>query len=72
MIETNSRILVKTVSWRAVATLATFAVSLIISNDLSIASEIAGIQIFLHTTLYIVHEKTWNHIAWGRIKKGMK
>ena len=72
MIDSNKRILVKTVSWRVVATLATFLVSYFISNDLNIASSIAGTQIILHTMLYVIHEQVWNQLEWGRIKKGAR
>ena len=70
MIESSKRTLVKTVSWRIVATIATFAVSYFISGDYEVATGIAGIQIFVHTGLYYFHERMWINVNWGKTKKG--
>ena len=70
MRETSSRTIAKTVSWRVVATIATFIVSYFISGDYEVATGIAGIQIFVHTGLYYFHERMWINITWGREKKG--
>lgn len=66
MTDTASRTLAKTVSWRVVATIATFLVSYIISGDITIASGIAGSQVIIHTTLYYFHERVWIKIKWGK------
>ena len=68
MTDNTSRIIAKTISWRVIATIATFFISYIVSNDLSIAGGIAGTQIIFHTLLYAMHELIWNKIMWG--KKG--
>lgn len=70
MTETSYRTIVKTVSWRVIATIATFIVSYLISQNIEIASSIASIQIFIHTGLYFIHERVWLQINWGKTKKG--
>jgi len=67
MKDSSIRTLAKTVSWRAVATVASFAVSYILSNNIVLSSSIAGSQIIIQSFLYIIHERIWNKIQWGRI-----
>ena len=67
MSDSSIRTLAKTISWRIVATIATFIVSYLVSDDVSIAGTIAGSQILIHTTLYLIHERFWNKVTWGKI-----
>jgi uncharacterized membrane protein len=66
VIESNSRSLVKTISWRLTGSGATFLVSYLISNDFSVAGTIAIVQLVTNTFLYYFHERIWNKIRWGR------
>lgn len=64
--DTNTRSLVKTVTWRLTGSGATFGISWLISGDIAIAGTIAVIQIVANTVLYYVHERIWNTVKWGR------
>jgi uncharacterized membrane protein len=64
--DTNTRSLVKTISWRITGSLSTFIISYIISGDFKVAGSIAVIQITANTILYYGHERIWNLIGWGR------
>ena len=64
--DSPKRSLAKTVSWRIAGSGATFAISYIILGDISISGTIATIQLTFNTLLYFVHERIWDHIAWGR------
>lgn len=64
--DTNTRSLVKTVTWRLTGSGATFGISWLISGDIAIAGTIAVVQIVANTLLYYVHERIWNTIKWGR------
>lgn len=66
MIETTSRSIAKTVSWRVCGSTATFAISYAILGDFTISGTIAAIQLTFNTLLYFVHERVWNWITWGR------
>jgi len=66
MTDTTQRTIVKTISWRVLATIVTFIVSYLISNNISVASGIAGVQIIIHTFLYYIHERIWIKIKWGK------
>jgi uncharacterized membrane protein len=64
--ETGTRSLVKTISWRLTGTGATFFISYLILGSFSVASTIAIIQLTTNTILYYLHERVWNRIKWGR------
>ncbi len=64
--DTRSRSLVKTVSWRITGSGATFAISYAISGSFGLASTIAVTQLVANTILYFIHERIWNKITWGQ------
>lgn len=64
--ESPRRSLVKTISWRLTGSGATFLISWLIANDLSVAGTIAIIQLISNTILYYLHERLWNKISWDR------
>jgi uncharacterized membrane protein len=66
MSESNTRSLVKTVTWRLTGSSATFLVSYLISNNLSMSGTIAVIQLTANTVLYYLHERIWNKLNWGK------
>lgn len=58
--------MIKALSWRFIASGATFVISLLVSADLSVAGSIAAIQFVANIILYFIHERIWNGIKWGR------
>jgi uncharacterized membrane protein len=64
--DTSTRSLIKTISWRVTGSGATFGIGYLISKDYVIAGSIAGIQLVANTILYYMHERVWNKIMWGR------
>ncbi len=62
---TPCRSLVKTVTWRAVAALDTFAISYLITGRLAWASSIVGAEVLTKTLAYYAHERAWSRIHWG-------
>jgi uncharacterized membrane protein len=67
--DTQTRSIVKTISWRITGSFATFIISYVISGNFMIASSIAIIQVTVNTLLYYVHERLWNKVSWGKITK---
>ncbi len=63
--ETQSRSLLKTISWRVVATLTTAVLVLIFTGDLSIAIGVGGLEAVLKLLFYYLHERAWSHVGWG-------
>ena len=64
--ESIIRSLVKAVSWRITGTLSIFAISYVVAGDIVVSSTIAFIQLIWNTGLYLVHERIWNRVTWGK------
>lgn len=64
--ESNSRSVLKTISWRFWATVTTAALVLAFTGHLKIALAIGGIEIVLKIFLYYLHERAWNKIPFGK------
>ena len=60
------RSLVKTITWRILATSDTFLISWLVTGYLTLAGAIAGIEVITKIFLYYAHERGWAHISWGR------
>ena len=63
--ETRSRSIVKTVSWRLIGSSAVLLISFLMTGSFALAGSIATIQLISNTILYFVHERIWNKIQWG-------
>ena len=64
--DSNKRSITKALTWRALASLATFIISYIVTGNFAVATGIASVQIFVNLILYYVHERIWNKINWGQ------
>jgi uncharacterized membrane protein len=64
--DTTKRSIAKALTWRALASLATFIISYTLTGDIVAATGIASVQVFVNLFLYYVHERIWNKIDWGQ------
>ena len=64
--ESQQRTLVKTISWRVVATLTTAILVFIFTGNFTIALEVGAFEVVAKLLLYYLHERGWSHISWGR------
>ena len=64
--ESNGRSIVKTISWRLLATLTTAAIVYAFTGKLNVALAVGGIEVLLKLVLYYFHERTWNKISYGK------
>jgi uncharacterized membrane protein len=73
--ESPFRSIVKTFSWRLIATFTTFLITFIIFKSytdktylevLETASFVAIIEIFAKLLFYYLHERMWVNIQWGK------
>jgi len=55
----DKKILLKSLSWRAVATITTLTVSWIVTGNIMISVEIAGAEVVIKTLIYYIHEMFW-------------
>lgn len=55
----RKRHILKTISWRIIASIITISVSFIISGSISIALNIGALEIFIKMIAYYGHERFW-------------
>ena len=66
---TVKRSLVKTLSWRILATSDTFLISWLITGTWQLAGAIASIEVLTKMFLYYGHERVWANIQWAKKTK---
>lgn len=64
-----SRSFIKSISWRIIGTLDTIVISYLVTGTLSFALSIGAIELVTKMGLYVVHERVWNRIQWGKSDK---
>ena len=64
--ETNTRSIVKGISWRIVATTTTIVIVYVFFGRLDLAIAAGLIETILKVALYWGHEKVWQKIHWGK------
>ncbi len=64
--ETNGRSIIKTISWRFLATITTAILVYLFTKDVDVALKIGGIEIILKLVIYYLHERMWNKITFGK------
>ncbi len=69
MSEKSYRSIIKSISWRTIGTIDTIVISYLITGKVALALSIGGIEVFTKMALYYFHERVWNRISFGRIKK---
>jgi adenylylsulfate kinase len=60
------RSLLKSISWRIIATLTTTLLVFAFTQNLVISAGVGGIEFFLKIAIYYVHERIWNIVNFGR------
>ena len=69
MREKHSRSVAKSITWRVLATLTTMIIVFIFTGNLAASFGVGVIQAIANTILYYFHERAWNKIEWGVIKR---
>jgi len=76
MSSTKKRSLIKTVTWRIIATTDTFILTLLSatwfssidsSKAFALAGTVAGLEVVTKMILYYLHERGWSSLEWGQI-----
>ena len=68
MEEQKKRSIAKTLTWRITASLVTFLIVWIITDDWKIGGSIASIEVITKMFFYYFHERIWIKIKWGTKK----
>lgn len=66
--ESHTRTIVKSVSWRIVATLTTATIVYIFTRKWDLTLEITFFEVLCKIIFYYFHERIWNRIHWGQEK----
>ena len=69
LMETHMRSVAKAISWRIVATLTTIFIVFAFTGNLVISGGVGLTELTTKIVIYYVHERVWNAIGFGRIKK---
>ena len=64
--EIKTRSIIKTLSWRFIATATTVILVLIMTGRMDIAFTVGGFEVFLKMLFYFLHERGWGKIRWGK------
>lgn len=68
--ETHARSIVKTLSWRFIATIITSLVALALTGEIRIALEIGLLDTTIKLAAYYGHERIWLRMPFGKPKGG--
>tara|TARA_B100000686_G_C16408411_1_gene770942 strand:+ start:138 stop:407 length:270 start_codon:yes stop_codon:yes gene_type:complete len=61
----RTRSIVKTLTWRTIATTDTILIAWFLTGDLRIGLGIASIEVVTKMFLYYFHERAWSWSDWG-------
>jgi uncharacterized membrane protein len=62
MQDSKTKSLLKTLSWRAVATIITMIIAYFIVGDLTVALSIGAFDVIIKMVAYYFHERAWSKI----------
>lgn len=68
MIITKKRSLVKSLTWRILAILVTFASIYFLTGELETATAGTVLTNSINFVLYYLHERVWTKVNWGKEK----
>ena len=62
---TKKRSLLKTISWRTIASLDTFLITWCVTGNPTAGLTVSGLEILTKMVLYYFHERTWLQSKFG-------
>ena len=66
---TKLRSVIKTLTWRTIASLDTFLITWIVTGNPKAGITVSMIEVVTKMGLYFFHERTWLRTKWGIIKE---
>lgn len=67
--ESHLRSIMKGITWRVVATSTIMVIAYFTTGDISLAIQIGAIEFFVKLLLYYLHERAWQLVPRGGIRK---
>ena len=68
MAEKTKRSVVKTITWRIIASATTILLVYVITKKIVLSLGVGLIEFIVKLLLYFFHERIWNKVPWGREK----
>jgi len=69
--ESHTRSLLKGFTWRIIATSTIVAIAYFTTGDVEMALKIGGIEFFIKIGLYYLHERAWQTVPRGGVRKAL-
>ena len=63
--DTHKRSILKTVTFRVVATAVTMVLVFVFTDSLVLAGSVGLLDVILKLAIYYLHERLWERISWG-------
>jgi uncharacterized membrane protein len=70
--ESRVRSILKTLSWRIIATTTTVTIAYFVFGDISSALKVGGIEFFAKMAIYYFHERLWQMVPQGSVRGWFK
>ncbi len=67
--ETYFRSVIKSITWRVVATSTTIILVFIFTGHVALALGVGFVEIVAKFILFFLHERVWDRMAWGKVLK---
>ena len=67
--ESHIRSILKTFTWRILATTTTVTIAYFIFGDIENALKVGGIEFFAKMVIYYLHERAWQALPYGAIRR---
>ena len=65
--ESPTRTIAKAVSWQLLGLLSMTLIGYLFTGSVAAAGSLAVVTTIIGAVCYVLHERVWNRIAWGRI-----
>lgn len=70
--ESHWRSVLKALTWRLIASLTTYCIAYFITGETAVALSIAGIEAIAKMFVYYLHERAWQQLPRGSVRKWFK
>ncbi|MBC8525737.1 MAG: DUF2061 domain-containing protein [Candidatus Cloacimonetes bacterium] len=67
MTEKHQRTIIKTISFRIIASLLTIMIVFAFTKNTTISISVGIIEAISKMIFYYIHERFWNKISWGKL-----
>ena len=65
MLETKKRSIVKSITFRTIATISTIIIIYLLTGSLELAGIVGVLDVVSKLIIYYFHERAWGKISWG-------